>query len=121
MQKRHQLRYVAMGRDQLLIDILRVRGRIPDTIETRQLRQPSYQLAEPPFSAVGSFAVIGIDVLSQQGDLARSAEHEAARFGNHLHYRPRIFRAARIRDDAKAAKFIAAFLDREKSGNTPRA
>jgi hypothetical protein len=87
MQKRHQLRYVSVDRDQLVIDIPRVRGRIPDTIETRQVRQPSYQLGQPPFSVVGTFAVIGIDVLPQQRDLARSAAHEAARFGHHLHYR----------------------------------
>src|ERR1700730_7382613 len=48
MQKRHQLRYVAMDRNQLIIDIPRVRGRIPDTIEAGEGGQPSKQLSQPP-------------------------------------------------------------------------
>src|SRR5271166_124518 len=115
MQERHQLRYVAVGRDQLIVDISRVRGRIPDAIETRQLRQVPDQLAQPPFSAVGTLAVISVDILSKQRDLSRATTHQTAGLGRHLHHRTRVFRASRIRDYAEAAEFITAFLDRKES------
>jgi hypothetical protein len=62
--------------------------------------------------------VVGIDILPEQGDLARSAAHESASLIQHLRHRTRVFGASGIRDDAKAAKFIAAFLHGEKSGDT---
>ena len=54
MQKRHQLRHLAMGRDQLIIDVPRMRGGVADPIETGQFGEPPYQFAQPPLSAVGT-------------------------------------------------------------------
>ena len=62
-----------------------------------------------------AFAVIGVDVLSEQNDLFRAGSDELAGLGLELRDGPREFASARIRHDAKAAELIAALLHSQKS------
>src|SRR5216684_7924652 len=116
MQERHQLRHIAMGGNQLIVDIAGMGGRVADPIEARQFSQAADQRAQPPFPAVGSLSVVGIHVLAEQGDLAHPTTDEMACLGQNLRYRTRIFRATRVRYDTEAAKLVAAFLHGQKSG-----
>ena len=79
MQKRHQLRHLAMGGDQPVVDIARVRGRVADAVETGHIGKRPDQLAQAPFAAVAAVAVIGVDVLPEQRDLAAPLRGEQAR------------------------------------------
>src|SRR6516164_10176973 len=104
-----------MGGNQLLVNIKGMRGRVTDSIETGQFGQATNQSTQTPLSAVWTLTVIGIDVLAQEGDLARPAAHKLARLGQDLPNRTRIFCPPGIRHDAKAAEFVTAFLHRQKS------
>src|SRR6185437_2153898 len=108
MQERHQLFDVAMGLDQLVIDIARMRSGVADARETRNLGGGADQAPEAVFSIM-----VGVDVLAQQRDLARAEFDETPRLRDDGVGRPRIFRAARIRHDAEGAEFVTAFwIDR---------
>ncbi len=120
MQKRHQLRHVAMSRDQPVADIARVRSRVADAVETGEFRQGADQLRQPPLAAVQAVAVIGVDILAEQRDLARAVLDELARLVQNLRRRPRVLGAAGVGDDAERAKFVAPFLDGKKRGRTLR-
>ena len=62
----------------------------------------------------------GIDVLAEQGDLARAGVDQRLRFGDDVVPGPRDLRAAGVGHDAISAEFVAAFLDgQERAG--PRA
>ena len=63
--------------------------------------------------AVGG-AVIGVDILPEQRDLARAEGDQPSRLHLDIFHRARIFRAAGVGHDAKRTKPIAAFLDGEK-------
>ena len=52
MQERHQLRHVAMRRDQRVVDVARMRGRVAQPREPGDLGERADQLAEPPVAAV---------------------------------------------------------------------
>ena len=52
MQERHQLRHIAMRRDQLVIHIARMRGRVTQPLQPRQLGKRADEPAETPFGAV---------------------------------------------------------------------
>ena len=105
---------------QFVVEVPWMRGRIADAIKTWQPCQTSYQLPKAPFSPVGTFAVIGVDVLAEQCDLACPAVQQAARFSHHFRHGTRVFRTAGVRDDAKAAKFVTAFLNGKERSNTLR-
>ncbi len=121
MQKRHQLRHLAMRGDQPVIDIARMRRRVADAGQPRQPCEDADQLAKAPLAAsIRCRAVIGIDVLAQQRDLARSIGDKAARLGDDLGGRTRIFGATRVRDDAEGAELVATLLDRQKGGHAGR-
>ena len=79
MQERHQLRHVAMGADQLRVHVARVRGGVAQPGEPGDLGQRAQQAGEAPGRAVRALAVVGVDVLAQQRELARTAGDEAAR------------------------------------------
>ena len=65
----------------------------------------------------GAGAVIGVDVLAEQRDLARAVGDEPPRLGDDCAGRPRIFGAARIGHDAEGAELVAAFLHGQKGGD----
>ena len=58
--------------------------------------------------------MIGIDVLTQQGDFAHAAFYQFARFGQHAGRGARDFGPAGIGHHAEGAEFVAAFLHRQK-------
>ena len=117
MQKRHQLRHIAVRRDQRVIDIARMRGRVADAGEPGRSRRGPDQIAQAPLPAARAGAVIGVDVLPEQGDLARAGDGQGACLGQHLCRRSRIFGAARIGDDAKGAELVAALLHGQKGAD----
>ena len=67
----------------------------------------------PPF---GAAAVVGVDVLAEQRDLARPRRRQAARLGHHLEHRARILGTARVGHDAEGAEPVASLLHGEEGG-----
>jgi hypothetical protein len=65
--------------------------------------------------------VIGVDVLSDQRDLAHPGVDEALRFGDDFRRRTRHLRAARIGHHAEGAELVAAFLHGHERGDAARA
>src|SRR5581483_10853896 len=77
------------------------------------------QAREPPARSIPRtttwrFAVIGVDVLAEQRDLARATGDQRLRFGDDLRHRPRELGAARVGHDTEGTELVAAFLDREE-------
>ena len=68
----------------------------------------------------GPFAVIGVDVLADERDLAHAGLRQCRDFGDDFLHRTRDFGAARIRHDAEGAELVAAFLHRDESGDAAR-
>ncbi len=64
--------------------------------------------------AFGILAGPGVDVLAEQGDLARAGFDKPLRFAHQFGERPRDFGAARIGHDAIGAELVAPFLHREE-------
>src|SRR5215469_8788883 len=120
MNKRHQLRHIAMSHDQPIIDITRMRGRVPNSVETGQLRQPAHKITQAPISSIRPLSVIGVYILTKKSDLAHPRARGVARFGDDLDHRTRVFSAARIGHHAKVAKLVTSFLNGEKGGHTSR-
>ena len=106
-----------MCRDQSIVDITRMRGRVANPVEAGQLGQPAYEFAETPISAIGTLPMIGVHVLAQESDLAHPGSDGVTRLGQDLYHRTRVLGAARVRYDAKAAKLVAPFLNREEGGH----
>ncbi|MGY3630616.1 hypothetical protein ACVWWI_007547 [Bradyrhizobium sp. USDA 3686] len=106
-----------MGCNQTVIDIARMAGRITQPRDARERREVLQQPAERPAFSVRSLAVIGVDVLSDQRELAHAVLGEPLHVVDDLCHRPRDFRATRVRHDAEGAELVAAFLHRDESGN----
>src|SRR5882724_7024471 len=70
------------------------------------MKEPSQR----PGAAVRAFAVIGVDVLTDERDLAHTGFRKALGFGDDLVDRPRGLGAARIRHHTEGAELVAAFL-----------
>ena len=68
----------------------------------------------------GALAVIGVDVLAEQRDLAHARAGERSRLGDDCRDRPRDFGAARIGHDAEGAELVAAFLHGDESADAAR-
>ena len=68
------------------------------------------QPAERRVAAVQALAMIGVDVLAEQRDLADAGLGEPLGLGDDLRNRPRNLGAARIGHDAEGAELVAAFL-----------
>ena len=85
---------------------------MPGISATRRSRPPSVQ-ARPSRSV----AVIRVDVLPDQRDLAHAGAREVRHFGDDLLDRARNFRAARIGHDAEGAELVAAFLHGDESAS----
>src|SRR5690606_26059495 len=60
------------------------------------------------------FARPGVDVLTEERDLARARLDEALSFVDQRAIRARYFRAASVRDDAVGAELVAALLHGEE-------
>src|SRR6266849_9386656 len=114
MEEWHQRRHVAMRGDEPVIDILGMRGRIAQAGDAWYRGERADQLAQSPRSAFGGCAVIGIDVLTQEGDLARPGGGKPACLGDDLRRWAGVLRAPRIGHDAEGAELVAALLDREE-------
>jgi len=95
MQKRHQLRHVAVGRYQLVIHVARVRSHIAQTFQIRNFRKAIKQAPQFPRRAVFSRAVIGVDVLAKQRDLACTIFNQSFGFGDNG-FGPREYSAPRV-------------------------
>ena len=91
-----------------------MRGCVADPVEPGDFSQSAHEIAEPPFPAVRPFAVIGVDVLPEQRELARTQGQEPACLVEDLGCRARILGAAGVRHDAERAELVAAFLHGQK-------
>ena len=76
MQLRRKLRQVAMRRDQVVVDVARMAGGVAQPRDAGDFGDAMQQPAERPGAAVRTFAVIGIDVLADQRDLAHAGVGE---------------------------------------------
>ena len=110
MQERHQLRHVAVRRDQLGAEIARMRGRVANPLQAIEVRERADQAGEIPVATIRSGAAVGVDVLPEQRDLARAGRDQPPRLGQDRRCRPRGLGAARVRDHAEGAELVAALL-----------
>ena len=67
----------------------------------------------------GPGAVVGVDVLAQQRDLAHAVVGEAAGLGLHVGDGPRELGAARVGHDAEGAELVAALLHGQERRHAP--
>jgi hypothetical protein len=117
----HQLAQIAMGRDQARLHVAGMTGGVTQAGDLRQFGHALEQSSERPGPAVGAFAMIGIDVLADQRDLAHARVGETLDLGQDVHHRPRHFCPARIGHDAERAELVAAFLHGDEGGYAARA
>jgi len=83
----------------------------PETPKAEAVRpDPMQQPSERPRAAIEALAMISVDVLPDQRDLAHAGVGEALRFGDDLGDRPRRLGAACVWHHAEGAKLVAAFL-----------
>ncbi len=111
VHERHQRRQVAVRFDQCLVDVAGMAGRVAQADDAGNFGEAIQQAAERPDPAVRSLAVIGVDVLPDQGDFAHAIVGEPEHVVDDLCHGPRHFGAARIGHHAERAEFIAAFLN----------
>jgi hypothetical protein len=121
MHERHQRGEVAVRRDQRVLDVARMAGRIAQACDAVDFGEPVQQPSERPGASVRAFTVIGVDVLPDQRDLAHAVVGEPLHVVDDLCDRPRHFRAARIGHDAERAELVAAFLHRDEGRDAARA
>ena len=110
MQLRHQRRQVAVRGDEIVVHVARMAGAVAQPRDAGNVREPLHQPAERRGAAVRVLAVIGVDVLAEQRDLADAGIGQTLRLGDDLGDRPRHLGAARIGHDAEGAELVAAFL-----------
>ena len=110
MQLRHQRRQVAMRGDQIVVHVARMAGGVAQPRDAGNFGEPVQQAAERRGAAVGALAVIGVDVLADQRDLAHAGVGQPLGLGDDLRDRPRHLGAARVGHDAEGAELVAAFL-----------
>ncbi len=99
-----------MRGDEIVVHVARMAGGVAQPRDAGNLREPMQQPAERRGAAVQILAVIGVDVLADQRDLAHAGVGQALGLGDDLCDRARHFRAARIGHDAEGAELVAAFL-----------
>ena len=114
VHERHQRGQIAMRRDQGVVDVAGMAGRVAQANDAGNFGQALQQGAERPNPSVRSLAVIGVDVLSDQGDLAHAIVGEPEHVVDNLCNGPRHLGAARVGHHAEGAEFIAAFLHRDE-------
>ena len=121
MHERHQRGEIAMRRNQQIVDVAGMAGGVAQPHDTVDFGKPVQQPAERPGPSVRAFAVIGVDVLPNQRDLAHAVVGEPLHVVDDLRHRARDFRAARIGHHAEGAELVAAFLHGDECGNAARA
>ena len=120
MQIRHDLGLVAVRGDQLRVHVAGMACGVAQTRKTVDFRQAPQEAAEAPGRAVGSFAVIGIDVLAEQSDLPRAARDQPFRLRNDVADGPGELGAAGVGHHTETAELVAAFLYGEEGGRSLR-
>ena len=106
-----------MGGDQLVVHVARMAGGVAQPRDAGNLGEPMQQPRRASRRAPsGALAVIGVDVLAEQRDLAHAGIGQPLGLGDDLRDRPRDFGAARIGHDAEGAELVAAFLHGEEGG-----
>ncbi len=114
MQMRHQLGQLAVALDQPLRHLARMAGGVADALDAGNLVHHLQQEGEIDGAAVVRRALVGVDVLPQQGDFLDPAICQTDDLGDHVVERAREFLAARVGHDAEGAVFGAAFHDRHE-------
>src|SRR5215207_1175845 len=120
MQIGHELRICGMSRDQHVVHVARMAGCVSQPFNAREKRQMGKEPRKITEAAQRREAAVGVDVLTQQRDLADAGASETAHFVLYIGDGAGEFRTARIGDDTKSAKFIAALLNRHESGDATR-
>ena len=105
-----------MRGDQLIGHVVGMAGRIADAVQAGDLGQGIGQFGQGRLSPVRPLAVIGVDVLAQQGDFAHAPIRQLSRLFQHRRHRSRPFGAARIGHDAEGAELVATLLHRQEGG-----
>ena len=120
MQAWHQLRQIAVRRDQTFVHVGRMAGRVAQACDALDFGRAAEQTAERPLRAVGPRAMIGVHVLPDERDLTHTGGREAFHLGHDLRDGTRHFGATRIGHHAKRAEPVASFLNRDKRGDAAR-
>jgi hypothetical protein len=121
VQVRDQLGDAAIDVDQALRHFARVGGGVADAFDAGHVGQGLDQKGEVGGIPVVRRALVGIDVLAEQGDLAHAALRQRRNLGDHVGEGTRYLLAARIGHDAETAVFRAAFHDRDEGGGSGHA
>ena len=95
--------------DELIREILRVRGHIAYAPETRQLCHGGEQLREA--RAARDVIAIGIDILTEQGDLETAIRDQLLALTEDRRRITRLLPTPHVRHDAVGAEIIAAVAD----------
>ena len=95
--------------DQLIRKILRVRGHIADALKARQLCHGGEQLREA--RAARDVIAIGIDILTEQGDLETAIRDQLLALTENRRRIARLLPTTHVRHDAVGAEIIAAVAD----------
>ena len=106
-----------MRRNQRIIDVAGMAGGIAQPHDALDFGQPPQQFAERPGPSVRAFAVIGVDVLPDQRDLAHAIVGKPLHVFDDPGDRARDFGAARIGHHAEGAELVAAFLHGHERGD----
>ena len=77
MHERHQSVEIAVGIDERVLDVARMAGRVAQPDDARNFGETIQQLAERPGLPVGTVAMIGVDVLPDEGDFAHAVACQA--------------------------------------------
>ena len=110
-----------MGFDEVVAHVARMRGRIADASDPGDGGDGADQRGEPDRAAIAVSPVIGVDVLSEQRDLAHPGRREARDFVDDRANRTRNLRAAGVGHDAERAELVAALLDGHERGHAATA
>ena len=115
MQLRHQRRQVAMRGDEIVIHVAGMAGAVAQARDAGNFRKAMHQPPERRCAAARVLAVIGVDVLADQRELAHARAGQALGLGDDRLDRPRDLHAARVRHDAEGAELVAALLHGDES------
>src|SRR5579871_1133781 len=96
-------------------------GRVTQSLNAVDLRDPIKQPPQRPYAAIGPFAMIGVNVLTNERDLADASCGQMRHLGDDLFHRPGDFCAARVGYNAEGAELVAALLHGDKSRGAARA
>src|ERR1700722_14741574 len=95
-------------------------SRITQPVDAIDPCDAAEQAGQRPRPSVRAFAMIGINVLSDQRDFAYAGFGQAFDFDENFLHRPRHFHAACVGYDAERAELVATFLHRDEGGYATR-